>query len=159
MITMIIYYYFYYWHKYYKYLLQTRDCGTAYMIYNYIYAPALLNHTASNRNTVALQTAEKKPLQQFLTAKYTVVTSMLKSTPPIGAPKQLATPTAHAAASISVFRDSFSQIPLNEVITFVKSVAVMLAMCTNGPCNFSHKFLQLISIVGTSPVEIKYILS
>ncbi len=38
-------------------------------------------------------------------------TSMLKRTPPMGAPKQVATPTAQAAASISVCRDSFSNLP------------------------------------------------
>ena len=32
----------------------------------------------------------------------------LKRTPPTGEPKQQATPTAHAAASISLFRDSFA---------------------------------------------------
>jgi hypothetical protein len=46
------------------YILKTKDIPLVRESYNdQIYAPALLNHTASNRNTVALQTAEKKPLQ------------------------------------------------------------------------------------------------
>jgi hypothetical protein len=36
------------------------------------------------------------------------ITSILNNTPPMGEPKQQATPTAQAAANISEFRDSFA---------------------------------------------------
>jgi len=54
--------------------------------------------------------------------------------PPMGAAKQLPTPTAHAAANISVFRDSFWYIPWKDVTNFDSNVADMDAMCTKGPC-------------------------
>ena len=59
----------------------------------------------------------------------------IEKLPPIGAAKLHDTPTAQAAASISLFLDSFSYIPLKEVTKLDIRVATMLAMCTNGPYN------------------------
>lgn len=53
--------------------------------------------------------------------------------PPIGAAKHEATPTAQAAASISQLRDSLSYIPLKLVTNLLKRVAIILAICTEGP--------------------------
>ena len=52
----------------------------------------------------------------------------------MGAANVQATPVAAAAANISLFRDSFSYIPLNELTHLLSNVATILAMCTNGPC-------------------------
>ena len=46
--------------------------------------------TNKSRKTVAPQTAAKNPLQQFLTAKNTDVTSIENKTPPMGEAKQQA---------------------------------------------------------------------
>lgn len=45
----------------------------------------------------------------------------------------LQTPTAHAAASISVFLDSFSKMPWKEVINLLSSWATIDAIWTKGP--------------------------
>ena len=58
---------------------------------------------------------------------------MLKSTPPIGAPKSLATPTAQAAASVSRRRASLN-LMLAKMGTWRRSCSVMmLLMWTKGP--------------------------
>ena len=46
----------------------------------------------------------------------------------MGAPKHADTPTAHAAASNSIFLDSFSQVPFSEVTNFDIKEATILAM-------------------------------
>jgi hypothetical protein len=53
--------------------------------------------------------------------------------PPTGAAKQAPTPTAHAAANISEFRDSFSKILWNDVTNLLNNCATILAICTKGP--------------------------
>ena len=64
---------------------------------------------------------------------YVDVTSMLNSTPPIGAPKSLATPTAHAAPSVSRRRASLNLMP-EKIGTCLRSCSVMmLEMWTKGP--------------------------
>ena len=63
--------------------------------------------------------------------KATQLTSMLNSTPPIGAPKFDATPTAHAAASISSRRTLLACTRGNAIVSSCS--VIMLAMCTKGP--------------------------
>ena len=81
----------------------------------------------------------------------TVCTSMLKRTPPIGAPKHVATPTAHAAASISVCRDSFSYFPwgtkkrrykMSYIIDVEKFAAISTVWPGRSPCTWRGQWLQ-----------------
>ncbi len=64
-----------------------------------------LNITMLTRSPPLYAEIYKPPATQFLKLG---LTSMEKRTPPMGDPKQQATPTAQAAASISELRDSLA---------------------------------------------------
>lgn len=52
-----------------------------------------------------------------------IIKQAIKNAPPIGDPKQLDTPTAQAAASISVFLDSFCKTQTNPNLNYFARVA------------------------------------
>lgn len=70
----------------------------------------------------------KKDFQRLDTVKVEVLTSMAKSTPPIGAPKVQVTPTATAAVRNWCLRVIFDYCSL-----YGKLLAMQPAICTNGP--------------------------